>query len=238
MSKASDTAYQEIRRRILTGELPANSQLTERELALICGVSRTPVRDALRRLEAEMLVRRTDTQRCFIPDWTTDKVEEMYSLRALIEGHAATRAASRINDVQIAELRKFNDEIAVSIGTDGDIDTVTFAAANRSFHSVILEAAQSERLLMMRNLLFETSNNPVGPRPYDREQAARSHADHEELILSFMLHDADAARSLMENHIRHSFYRTYHMSSQDDRASNDEHNLDEAWSEVASAANG
>ena len=68
MSRASNRAYETIRSMILSGELQAGAQLAEEALAERCGVSRTPVRDALRRLEADLLVTRTDTHRCFVAD--------------------------------------------------------------------------------------------------------------------------------------------------------------------------
>ena len=209
MSTASEKAYNEIRRRILCGDLPPNVQLTERELADICNVSRTPVREALRRLEAEMLVRRTSTQRCFISGWTSEKVEEISSLRALIESHAAKRAATHITSEQIDALRACNDEIGACISDSTVNCAERFAAANSRFHEIIIEAAQSERLVMMRRLLFDVPSS--GPRRTDREQLLRSYADHEELIASFERRDADSAHVVMESHVRHAFFR-WHLA--------------------------
>lgn len=96
MSRASEIAYNEIRRRILSGHLAQGTQLKEEELADLCGVSRTPVRDALRRLEAEMLVRRSDTQRTFVPEWPTSEVEEIF-----------TRDGHRHRNVNAAEAVEF-----------------------------------------------------------------------------------------------------------------------------------
>ena len=96
MSKASERAYAEIRGLILSGDAPPGSSLTEEALADICGVSRTPVREALRRLEAELYVVRSDSQRLYVADWNSEDLAEMFTLRAMLEAHAAARAASRI----------------------------------------------------------------------------------------------------------------------------------------------
>jgi len=72
MSKAADQAYSHIRSAILNGELAPGSPLREENLAEVTGVSRTPVREALRRLEVEQLVQRTDSKRCFVADWSLD----------------------------------------------------------------------------------------------------------------------------------------------------------------------
>jgi DNA-binding GntR family transcriptional regulator len=206
MSRSSDAAYALIKAKILSGELAANTQLTERELAEICGTSRTPIRDALRRLEAETLIRRTGTARCFIQDWNADKVEEIYSLRALVESHAALRAASRITDQQIDELRHWNQAIGRASAAPGEPDPAIFAAANRAFHGVVLAAAGSERLMAMRGLLFEPAIAPLQERRIDRARLGRSLSDHEELIDALSRRDAEGARALMEAHIRHAFY--------------------------------
>ena len=204
MSRASDIAYREIRRRVLTGELGPNRQLTERELAELCGVSRTPVRDALRRLESEMLVERNDTQRWFIRRWGGDPVEEIYALRSLVESHAALRAATRLTDAELSELEHLNQIILDAIDGGAEPDVEVFLSTNSEFHQVILEAADSERLVRMRGVLFEPSSSNLTSRRYDRSHLRRSHADHEELIFAFRRRDSDWARLAMDNHIRHA----------------------------------
>ena len=136
-----------------------DAQLTERELAELCGVSRTPIRDALRRLEAEMLVQRSDTQRWFIRKWDVDHVEEVFSLRCMLESHAAMRATTRATTAEIDELERLNDTILRAIGDEGSPDIPAFLAANGDFHRVILEAARSDRLATMRRVVFEPSSS-------------------------------------------------------------------------------
>ena len=97
MSRASEQAYAKIRAHVLSGAARAGEQLTEDQLAQIAGVSRTPVREAVRRLEDELLLVRSDTKRLFVADWSRDDIEEMFALRQMLECHAAERAAQRIN---------------------------------------------------------------------------------------------------------------------------------------------
>lgn len=208
MSRASDVAYQVIREKILSGALAPQTQLKEEELAELCGVSRTPIRDALRRLEAEMLVRRTDTQRTFVPDWTADEVEEIFTLRALLESHAAARAAMRITSEEIETLKEYNDAINTAIYGSSELDAEAFVTNNRHFHNVMLQASRSERLSKMRGLIVEQSILHRTARNYDRAGLARSHADHEELVMAFQAKDSEWARSIMDNHIR----RAYHVT--------------------------
>ena len=97
MSRASDLAYAKIRAYLLGGAVRPNDQLTEDHLAQITGVSRTPVREAVRRLEDELLLVRSDTKRLFVADWSRDDIEEMFVLRQMLECHAAERAARRLS---------------------------------------------------------------------------------------------------------------------------------------------
>ena len=112
MSKASERAYAEIRSLILSGDAPPGSPLTEDILAEICGVSRTPVREALRRLETELYVVRSGSRRLMVADWNNDDLAEMFTLRAMLEAHAAARAATRISPSALDDLRSVNARLS------------------------------------------------------------------------------------------------------------------------------
>lgn len=202
MSRASDTAYREIRVRILSGDLAPGSQLKEEELASMCGVSRTPVREALQRLEAEMLVRRSDTQRSFVPDWSPGEVEEIFTLRSMLESHAARRAAALITPAQLEALRECNNSLAVAVHRPEAPDIDGFVESNRTFHGLVLEAASSERLTKMRSLIVEQMIVHRTARQYNRDNLLRSHAEHQDLIEAFAKHDGEWAAAIMTAHIR------------------------------------
>jgi DNA-binding GntR family transcriptional regulator len=205
MSRASDRAYAQIRSQILSGALAPGAPLREEHLADICGVSRTPVRDALRRLETEAFVRRNESQRSFVADWSLDDMEEAFQLRGMLEAHAARRAATRLSLEQMERLKAHNRWILQSIsGVQPDIPL--FLDHNRQFHSVILDAARSERLASMLSRLIE---QPVVLRTalqYDRENLERSHREHEELLAAFARGDGDWAEAVMTGHIRRAFH--------------------------------
>lgn len=217
MSKASDRAYRQIRNMILSGTLASGSQIGEEQLAEQCGVSRTPVREALRRLEAELLIRRNDSQRSFVADWGIADIEDAFTLRGMLEGHAAKRAASRISDAQLAELRRHNDAIGAAIAGKSP-DVPRFLDFNRMFHATILDAAGSERLAGMLTQVIE---QPVVLRTalhYDRENLERSWREHDELLQAFARRDGDWAEAIMAGHIRRAFH-TYADAHQRGRAS-------------------
>lgn len=205
MSKASDRAYAQIRSMILSGELPAGAQLGEIQLAESCGVSRTPVREALRRLESEALVRRTESQRSFVADWSLDDVEDAFELRAMLEAHAARRAASRLTVAGLQELRHWNDRLEKAISRDQP-DVTAFLEANRQFHAIISDAAASPRLTGM---LAGITEQPVvlrTARNYDIDNLRRSWHEHDELLAAFSRRDGDWAHAVMIGHIRRAFH--------------------------------
>ncbi len=213
MSRASDRAYSAIRNMILSGELPAGAQLGEEALAEVCGVSRTPVREALRRLEADMLVGRTGTQRTFVADWSIDDVADAFELRAMLESRAARRAAERMTDVALARIRAANRALAAAIQQPVP-DVAGFLEANREFHAQVLDAAGSRRLGALLGTLIEQPVVLRTARHYSREELRRSHSEHEELAAAFARRDGAWAEAIMASHI----LRAYHAYADAHRA--------------------
>lgn len=205
MIKSSDMVYEKLRAMILSGELEPGVQLSEVEVAEWCGVSRTPVRDAIRQLESEMFIFRSESQRSFVAKWTLPDIEEFFTLRGMLESHAARRAATRAEPEAIERLEQLNRDVrgAVSGSTP---DVSAFLAANIVFHSTILEMAASERLAALLNRLIL---QPIVKRTalrYDKWQLDRSLSEHEEMTSALRRKDPDWAASVATAHIRRAFY--------------------------------
>lgn len=197
---------------ILSGELAAGEPVGEEALAAKCGVSRTPVRDALRRLEADLLIRRTDSHRSFVADPSMDDVRESFELRAMLEGYAARRAAEKMTEGTLLHLRACNTAISAAIAR-AQPDIATFLDRNREFHAVVLEAAESPRLTGLLTALIE---QPVVWRTahhYSAEAFHRSHSEHQDLLSAFERGDGAWAETVMAGHILRAFhaYSDAHM---------------------------
>lgn len=205
MSRASDRAYSEIKARILDGTLVPGVQLKEEQLAELCGVSRTPVRDAMHRLEAEMFIQRSDSQRSFVSNWSIGDIEELFTLRTMLESHAAAQAAERVTPAMLVELNLNVAAIDAAIDRPTpDVDA--FLARNAQFHAIIIQAAASDRLAHMINRLVL---QPIVHRTalrYDADQLHRSLAEHIEIVAALQAQDADWARAVMTSHIRRAFH--------------------------------
>ncbi|HEX5644640.1 MAG TPA: GntR family transcriptional regulator [Erythrobacter sp.] len=205
MSRASDQAYDKIRAVLLSGEVKPGDQLTEDRLAQIAGVSRTPVREAVRRLEAEMLLIRSESKRIFVADWGRDEIDEMFTLRQMLESHAAERAATRLAAAQIDRLEAVNRELHLAVQQDPP-DVARFLDANRSFHEIITEAAHSPRLAQVLAQLVEQPIVLRTARSYSIEDLRQSARDHDELIAAFRAGDPAWARAVMGSHLRRAFH--------------------------------
>ncbi len=194
-----------IREMIVSGELAPGDQLGEEALAEKCGVSRTPIRDPLRRLESDLLVSRSESHRSFVADWSLDDIGDVFELRAMLEGHAARRAAERMNDDTLKQLRACNASLKKAIAANPpDVDR--FLERNREFHNLILQVAASRRLVSLLASLIE---QPVVWRTahhYGADELRRSCGEHEELLSAFARRDGSWAEAIMSGHIRRAFH--------------------------------
>jgi DNA-binding GntR family transcriptional regulator len=208
MGVAVEKAYRAIRAGIADGTYPSNAHITAGELALKLGVSRTPVREALRRLHAEGLVNFVANHGAYVTSWTRTDIDEVFELRSTLESYAAERAARRLSPEQLAELNQLarRMEQLSTRKPEGYLDRI--AEANSRFHRVIVEAAANRRLAAMVAGVVEM---PLVVRTfsvYTETDLQRSMAHHRELLDAFAARDGRWAASVMCSHIQaaHSAY--------------------------------
>ncbi len=214
MSKASMRAYHLIREGILAGRFQPGERLTEKELAAECGVSRTPVRDALRMLAAELYVTSVPNYGTFVTDWSLDDIQDIFELRALIEGYGARRAATRASGAQIAALEEQAAVIQAELERERGPDLDVFLTANRRFHEIVMEASSSERLATLVHHLIQPPVVAKTATRYKRSDLLRSNAHHREIIQAFRARDGDWAQSVMVAHI-HAGYSAYRIAHEE-----------------------
>lgn len=181
-----------IRELIITGELAAGEQLRQRDLAQRFGVSQTPVREAMRRLESEGLLL-CDTHRGFTVMSPDDgPVEENFQIRAALESLGASLAASKIGAEGIARLESLNARMRAL-----SEDDPAYPDLNREFHFTVYEYARSPLLLSLMRLLWAALHG--GPK------VSRTHAEsarqHDEILAALRAGDADAAARHTREHI-------------------------------------
>lgn len=208
MAKAVERAYQIVRQGILDGRLAPGERLKEEDLAQEIGVSRTPIREALRRLDLEGLLSFVPNQGTRVADWADQDIEEIFSLRALLESHAAGLAARRMTPEALGRLRDLAAQmerlVAEADGWPGDALT----EANSAFHREILDVAGNRRLAAMMSNLMEMPVIVSTFRRYRPADLRRSASHHTEMVAAFESGDADWAASVMRSHVR-AAYATY-----------------------------
>jgi DNA-binding GntR family transcriptional regulator len=198
------SAYEAIRQEIVEGRYRPGQRLVEQRLAETHGLSRTPVREALKWLDAEGLIQIEPNRGAIVRRITLQDVQDLYELRAELEGYAARRAATRIDPAGLAEIdasiAAFDD--AITAAAADDIEGVRAVnAANGRIHGAIVEAAQHDRLAQ---LLRRTVDVPLvfqAFRRFDRSELERSNQFHRLLRGALASHDATRAAALMVEHI-------------------------------------
>lgn len=140
---SGERVYQGLRAAILRGQLAPNTRLVELNLAAEYGVSRTPVREALKRLAAEGLVSSDSSRGLVVRGLTFREVEEVYEVREVLEGLATRLAARRISPEELAKLRVLLELMAEYVQRG---HREALVQANVKFHEVIVEAARNNWL--------------------------------------------------------------------------------------------
>jgi DNA-binding GntR family transcriptional regulator len=201
MAKAVEKAYQTVRERIVRGVYPAASRITEQEVAAAAGVSRTPVREALRKLHAEGLLEFIPHQGAIVTEWTSEDRDDLFELRALLESYGAARAARRITPAGIVELRQLaEDQYHETLSkTPGYLERI--GNLNSHFHRRIHEFAGSTRLVSALSSLIEAQLMMKTFETYQDEDLIRSASHHLEIVRALECRDGDWSAALMRSHI-------------------------------------
>jgi len=188
---------------ILTGEYGPEERLIEEQLAERLGVSRTPVRQALTMLEAEGLVELAPNRGATVRSFSVADVWDIYDLRAVLEGHAARRAAGRLDGDELARLRELAGEMEGLAGRfeDHEEEIRALVALNQEFHGAIVEASRNKRL---QRLISRTVEIPLMFKAffwYTPHERVISNHYHRQILHSLEEGDADRAEIVMREHV-------------------------------------
>jgi DNA-binding GntR family transcriptional regulator len=198
----SEATYSAIRSRILLGHYPADAHLTEIDLARELDVSRTPVREALRRLTAEGLVSLSPNRGVTVIGWSDDEIEEIFELRALLESFGARLAASKVSKSDLDRLRRLVDEMDELHKDTGRPERFEqIALLNNAFHLGILQVSGKQSFVSVLSSLLHV---PLVARTFIRyspEDLHRSANHHHELLSALGAGDGLWAESVMRSHI-------------------------------------
>lgn len=191
-----NSTYRQLLEEIRGGALMPGDRLREIELSERLGVSRTPVREAIRQLEADGLVNHVPRMGATVRSLDYAEVMELYEMRAVLEGTAARLAARAASDVELDELEVLNTKLA-DAGTGSDA-----VRLNRLFHATLLDAAKN-RFLAKSMLALQKALLILGPSQLlDSSRADESVAEHRRIMSALKSRDGAAAETEMRAHIQ------------------------------------
>ena len=191
-------AYRLIRQAILQRRFGPGQRLIETELAVMLGVSRTPVREALSKLEVDGLVDLQPTGGVIVRD-IEKELAEIYELRQRIEGYAANLAAQRITREELARLDEVCARALAAVDT-GELEGRV--ELNNAFHRLLTEASRSPRLIRLTNSYREYFLNAAFLQHYDRDTSLRHHRQHRAILDAVRQGRGDRAERLVAEHFR------------------------------------
>ena len=201
MSKATEKAYQAIHKGITDGTHSAGTHLREGDLSADIGVSRTPVREALRRLAAEGIVEFLPNRGAHVASWSDEELSEIFELRALLESYGAGRAATRIEPDTLVRLIDLADQMEAQLDHDREQASFEISKLNNEFHRLVLESSGSRQLVTTAQGVIQTALVHHTFIRYDDRGLRRSFSHHRELIEALSAGDPLWARSVMRSHV-------------------------------------
>ncbi len=203
MAKIATTVYEQIRTSILNGELSNAERLVEEDLALSLGISRTPVREALRRLAAEGLVDVSPNRGARVAEWDDHDLREIFDLRSILEAHAVELATPIASASEIEYLENICAEMEALALTDASSpDRIPgLAEKNRKFHGKIIEISNSSRLGALIETLVHVPIVMQTYKVYSPAALERSLRHHREIVNAMKAGDEVWASNVMRAHI-------------------------------------
>jgi DNA-binding GntR family transcriptional regulator len=196
---SSERVYQKLREMILSGELPPQTRLVEIHLAEQFGVSRTPVREALKRLAAEQLVLADPVRGLIVHAPEPHEIEDVYRVRDALDALAVRLAAVRITPDEVTHLKLVLESMREAIAKQR---TDLIVNANIAFHDVIYRSAGSATLSRLAKELSDFVRRFSSGAFSSPERSSAVLREHEAILEALARHDEDAAAAASSEHLR------------------------------------
>lgn len=193
-----DVVFNTLRQGILTGELKPGERLMEIHLANRLGVSRTPIREAIRKLELEGLVTMVPRRGAEVSRITKQDLQDVLEVRRTLDALAVSLACERMTEEEKRELNEANVKFEQSTKTR---DAVTIAQADVKFHDIILMSTRNKRLIQMVNNLAEQMYRYRLEYVKDSRNHARLIDEHKCICEAIFSGEATEAKRLIYLHI-------------------------------------
>ena len=190
--------FENLKKAIVRGELQPGKRLVENQIAGMLNISRTPVREAIHKLEREGLLEKMPRGGFIVPDLTRDNVEETFGIRSVLEGYAARMAAilHKGNDLDLLEnkLNEYQQHF-----DQGQMDALL--KINTEFHDLLYSLSKSQKLIKMINDLRDQIYQFRKIILNNKKMAKKSGDDHRLMMRYIRDRDADGVEKLVREHI-------------------------------------
>lgn len=196
----ADEIYESLKMRIIGGDLPPGNRLVEEAIAADAGMSRTPVREALHRLEVDGLVE-SKGRSIVVVQFSAEDLAELCTVRESLEGLAARLAALARSDIDVATLEHL---LVESEDAAADDDTGRFVALNHAFHEVIWTSARNRYLARQLGLLRSLIERRQDTTLATHERRAEAQIEHAAIVHAIVTRDPDAAEAAARAHFRNA----------------------------------
>jgi DNA-binding GntR family transcriptional regulator len=198
---------EEIQRVILDGEYPPGHRINEKELSLRFGISRGPVREALRALESSGLIEQVPNRGVFVRHLTAQQAADLYDVRAVLFALAGSLLAARATDAEISELR---DLVTAMDHAIAENDRDSYVKQNFALHESIVNnagnpALAEQYLSLVTQLRLYRTRNLTSP-----ESIQLSNKEHHEMVEAIAAHDVDRAHKSHRDHVTAAKQRLLH----------------------------
>lgn len=195
---AGEHIFEHLKQAIISGVIPPGSRMVETRIAETMGVSRTPVREAIHKLEREGLLIKHAPSGFAVTDVSRKDIEECFGIRAVLEGYAARLATVRHTPEQLKPLIRKN-EIFRKFLEEDNIDALP--KINTDFHGIIYALSGSPKLIKMINDIKEQILRFRTMILRDKSLARASHKDHSDMLIMMQERREDEVERLVREHI-------------------------------------
>lgn len=193
-----EIVFATMREAIINGDFKPGQRLMEVQLAEQMGVSRTPVREAIRKLELEGLVVMVPRKGAYVAGLSSEDVKEVLEIRAVLEGLAASLAAEKASEEDIAMLKEIVDKFVTAAGEE---DVVKLIHLDSDFHDVMYRASKNKKLIQLISSLREQVQRFRVAYFTKIKNTEILIAEHNELLDAIVGGDSAKARIVAETHI-------------------------------------
>ena len=196
-----DVVFNTLRDAILTGKLVPGERLMENQLAEKLGVSRTPVREALRMLELENLVELVPRKGAQVLDMSEKDITNILEVRSALEGLATSLACKKMTKEDLQKLKSMEVDFEKAVA-DNDVDH--FVDIDEDFHDLIFAATENDKLIsIFRNLRIQLYRYRMAQAKNNETSMSTIVAHHRSIIRAIENHDAEEGASIAQGHIKY-----------------------------------